>query len=366
MSRACSRRACASPPTSSSRRPTCSSATPEAGSRPRGAALPEEFVYREDARRRAEFKNRPQLHRVLADAASGRFDAVLVRDETPLGGDMLRVGLLIQDLLDADVRLFYYFTNEEVRFDNPTQKLVVAVRNYAAELEREKISSRVHEHLKTKASDRYNAGDTVYGYDNQPVFVDGPDGKPRKLRTEYVINEAEAEVIRRIFALYAQGTGLRVIATKLNEDAVPSPRAGRRGSGSWAFTTVNSILANRRYLGFVLWNKMEKTYRRGTKVRIERPRDEWMQIAAPQLRIVSDELWASAQARRPGKRLDATGKRVGGLRSSCSRACSAAASAGARSRSATRGTAKRRSAPAPARTTATAGASSARTSDAAP
>ena len=48
---------------------------------------------------------------------------------------MLRVGLLIQDLLDADVRLFYYFTNEEVRFDNPTQKLVVAVRNYAAELE---------------------------------------------------------------------------------------------------------------------------------------------------------------------------------------------------------------------------------------
>jgi site-specific DNA recombinase len=277
----------------------------------RGAVIGEDFIYCEDPRSRAEFKKRPELHRMLADAAAGRFDAVVMRDETRLGGDMLRVGLIIQDLLDADVRLFYYEKDEEVRFDNPTQKLVVAVRNYAAELEREKISSRVHEHLKTKASDGYNAGGAVYGLVNKPVFIDGPDGKPRKLRTEYAINEDEAKVIRRIFSLYAKGVGLRAIATKLNEEGVPSPRAGRRGTGSWAFTTINSILANRRYLGFVPWNRMEKTYKGGTKVRVERPRDEWMEVAAPQLRIVSDELWAAAQARRPGKRLDGTGKRVG-------------------------------------------------------
>lgn len=277
----------------------------------RGGTLPEEFVYREEARSRAEFKNRPQLHRMLADAAAGRFDAVVVRDETRLGGDMLRVGLLIQDLLDADVRLYFYVSDEEVRFDNPTQKLVVAVRNYAAELEREKISSRVHEHLKTKASDGYNAGGAVYGYVNRPVFIDGADGKPRKLRTEYAIHEDEAAIIRRIYEWYASGEGLRAIATKLNQEGVPSPRAGRRGSGSWAFTTINKIVSNRRYLGFVPWNQSQKAYKSGTKVRLKRPRDEWMEVAAPQLRIVSDELWAAAQARRPGKPLDAKGKRVG-------------------------------------------------------
>ncbi|MGE3632208.1 MAG: recombinase family protein [Sandaracinaceae bacterium] len=277
----------------------------------RGAVLPDEFVYREDARSRAEFKKRPQLFRMLADANAGKFDAIVMRDESRLGGDMLRTGLIMQELFDAGVRLFYYFTNEEVSFDKPTDKLVVAIRNFASEMEREKISSRVHEHLKTKASDGFNAGGRVYGYDNKQIFVEGPDGKPRKLRTEYVINEREAAVIVWTFESYAKGLGLRAIATKLNEKGERSPRAGRRGTGSWAYTTVNSILCNRRYLGLIPWNRMEKTYRGGTRVRIERPRDEWMEVPAPQLRIVSDELWAAAQARRPGKRLDPTGKRVG-------------------------------------------------------
>lgn len=53
--------------------------------------------------------------------------------------------------------------------------------------------------------------------------------------------------------------------------------------------------------GGIGWGKYEKTYRRGTKVRIRRPEGEWITVPAEHLRIVSDELWfaAHAQMRHP-------------------------------------------------------------------
>ncbi len=61
----------------------------------RGGECDDAHVYIDDARSRAEFKNRPALWRMMADAVAGHFDAVIVRDETRLGGDMHRTGLLM-------------------------------------------------------------------------------------------------------------------------------------------------------------------------------------------------------------------------------------------------------------------------------
>lgn len=277
----------------------------------RGGECDDANIYIDDARSRAEFKNRPALWRMMADATAGHFEAVIVRDETRLGGDMHRTGLLMQDLLEANVRLFFYSTGEEILLDNPTQKLIATIKNYGSEIERERVSSRVYEHLKGKAEKTYNAGGAVFGYSNRAVFVEGPDGRPHKLRTEYEVNPAEAPSVERIYSMYADGIGLRAIARKLNADGVASPRAGRRGTGSWSPSTIRSIVTNPRYRGLVPWNRMQKTYRGGTKVRVERDPDEWMLIPAPELRIVSDELWAAANARRPGRALASGGKRVG-------------------------------------------------------
>ena len=61
----------------------------------------------DDALSRAEFKKRPELHRVLAAAVAGTIDVVVTRDETRIGGDRLRAGLWISELKDAGARLFY-------------------------------------------------------------------------------------------------------------------------------------------------------------------------------------------------------------------------------------------------------------------
>ncbi|HEX3849620.1 MAG TPA: recombinase family protein, partial [Polyangiaceae bacterium] len=83
----------------------------------RGWTWSDEHVYIEDAVSRAEFKKRPMLLKLLNAAEAKAFDVVITRDETRLGGDMVRTCLLIQDLLDAGIQLFYYFSGEQVRLD---------------------------------------------------------------------------------------------------------------------------------------------------------------------------------------------------------------------------------------------------------
>src|SRR5215813_1672278 len=165
-----------------------------------GGALATEHVFVDDNHGRAEFKKRPGLISMLNAAERHAFDAVVVRDESRLGGDTNRTSLFISDLLDAGARLFYYFTDEEVTIDGAVDKFMINVRNFASELEREKISQRTHEHLMTKARRGLTVGGCVYAYSN----VEIKDGD-RRVRVEYRINAQEAAIILEIYRRYADG-----------------------------------------------------------------------------------------------------------------------------------------------------------------
>jgi len=66
-------------------------------------------------------------------------------------------------------------------------------------------------------------------HDNVPVMAPDLDGKPKRSHVERRINHDEAIVVRRIFQMYAAGTGLTTLAKTLNQDRVPPPRKGRHG-----------------------------------------------------------------------------------------------------------------------------------------
>ena len=273
-----------------------------------GGTLAPEHIFVDADHGRAEFKKRPGLIAMLNAAERGAFDAVVVRDESRLGGDTNRTSLFIQDLLDAGVRLFYYFTDEEVTIDGAVDKFMINVRNFASELEREKISQRTHEHLMTKARKGLNVGGRVYGYSN----VEIKEGD-RRVRVEYQINPEEAEIVREIFRRYAAGEGLRTIAKELNARKIAPPRAGRRGTGSWSYSSIHEMVRRDRYRGVVVWGKREKTYKGGTKVRVPRRPEDWVTIEVPELRIVDEETWTAVQTRN-AERARTTGSHARGPR----------------------------------------------------
>jgi site-specific DNA recombinase len=73
-----------------------------------------------------------------------------------------------------------------------------------------------------------------------------------------------AHVVRRIFAEYLAGRGLKAIAEGLTRDNIPSPSAHdparnkHRCGIAWSWSAVGVILANPRYTGRQVWNKQRK------------------------------------------------------------------------------------------------------------
>ena len=134
-------------------------------------------------------------------------------------------------------------------------------------------------------------GCKVFGYDNVEIL--GPDGT-----RQYVVrqkNPAECAIVLRIFEMYcADGIGIHAIAKALNDDGVPPPRGNRRG---WAGTCVRAILLRPLYRGLVIWNKTKSISRGGTSTSVRRLEPEWEKIEAPDLRIVSPDLWTRVEAK---------------------------------------------------------------------
>jgi hypothetical protein len=76
-----------------------------------------------------------------------------------------------------------------------------------------------------------------------------------------VVEDAAADVVRRIFADYLEGNGDRAIAKGLNQDGVPCLSAQRpdqnrhRLKDGWQGSTVRSILENPRYTGYAVFGR---------------------------------------------------------------------------------------------------------------
>jgi hypothetical protein len=82
----------------------------------------------------------------------------------------------------------------------------------------------------------------------------------------------------------------------LNEDgaAAPRPQQGRRRA--WANSSVREVLLRPLYRGEIVWNQNRKRDRWGVTRASDRLASDWLRVPAPELQIVSSELWHAAQA----------------------------------------------------------------------
>jgi site-specific DNA recombinase len=170
---------------------------------------------------------------------------------------------------------------------------MLSLTAFADELEREKARQRTYDAMLRKARAGHVTGGRVFGYDNLEAI--GPNGQRSHVTRQ--INEREAAVVRRIFELCADGAGLTRITKTLNEDGVPASRPQQGRPAGWAGSSVREVLLRPLYRGEIVWNQTRKRDRWGLSRRAGRPAGDWLRVPAPDLQIVSDELWTAAQAR---------------------------------------------------------------------
>ena len=117
-----------------------------------------------------------------------------------------------------------------------------------------------------------------------------------------VAHAHEAEIVRRIFRMFAAGVAPRTIARTLNNEDIPGP-----GGKPWGDTTIRGhvkrgtgIVNNELYIGRLVWNRLRYVKNPSTGKRVSRlnPETEWIIKDVPELRIVDVELWQAARARQ--------------------------------------------------------------------
>ena len=171
-----------------------------------------------------------------------------------------------------------YFEEQGIDTDKLNMEMIVTFPGMVAQQESMTISGNMRwSYKKRMESGDFNCCAPAYGF----KLVDG----------NLVINEDEAEIVRRIFSMYLQGYGKQAIANKLNDENIPR----RHGSKTWYAFAISYMLNNERYMGDAL---LQKKYTTDTlpfkkmKNRGERPQ-YYVENANPA--IVSKEVYNAAQ-----------------------------------------------------------------------
>ncbi len=221
------------------------------------------------------------------------FQVLIMSEESRLGREAIETAYALKQLVTAGVRVFFYLEDRERTLDSPTDKIMLSLTTFADEIEREKARQRTRDAMLRKARAGHVTGGWCFGYRNIEVL--GIDGQRSHVQRE--IEPAEADIIRRIFRLSAEGHGLRATAKMLNEQRAPSPRAQRGRSHSWAPTSVREVLHRPLYRSEIVWAQTAKRNKWGQTHQSARPEAEWIRVPAPTLRIVTDEEWNAAHQR---------------------------------------------------------------------
>jgi site-specific DNA recombinase len=239
-------------------------------------------VYQDDGISGFAMANRPGILAAVAAALRGEFDVLLVEDEDRLARNLGHLAQLKDEIEFAGGRL--------ATLQHDVLELMhVAFKGSGAQQYLIDLGRKTRRGVRANAERGLWLGGRKYGYRSQPGGAT-------------TIDAAEADVVRRIFTLFADDhLTFREIADTLNREGVPA----LRGNG-WCASTLhgdaargNGILRSELYAGVKVWNRDEvrKDPRTGRRIHHWKPPQEWQRKAVPELRIVDADLWDRAQVR---------------------------------------------------------------------
>ncbi len=259
-------------------------------------SVPSEWMFEDEGYSGATLA-RPGLERLRDLAAEGQIEVVLIYAPDRLSRKYAYQVLLTEEFCRHGVETIFL---KSAGGETPEERLMLQFQGMIAEYERAQIAER------TRRGKRHRA---KAGCVN--VLCGAPYGyryirKSEHSQAYYDIVEAQAEVVRNIFAWYTQELlSIGAIARRLNEERIPT----RSGRGFWERSTVWGMLRNPAYQGSACFGKTEICarqrmtrplrqkggYSRRCSSSREKERGQWIEIAVPAL--VSPATFASAQER---------------------------------------------------------------------
>jgi len=181
--------------------------------------------------------DRPGMVELIEAIEAGKGDVVLVYKMDRLSRSQRDLLYLLEDVFDPNG---VAFVSMQESFDTDTVfgRAVLGILSVFAQMERSTISERTLMGRVGRAEDGkwHGGGDHPIGYD----YIDG----------ELVVNEEEAEQVRTVYKLFAEGHTVSDISRMMDGYATKH--------GDWSHTsTVGNVLDNNLYAGFIRFEGVE-------------------------------------------------------------------------------------------------------------
>ncbi len=211
------------------------------------------------------FEQRENYQAMRKGLMSRRYDILLVKDFSRFSRRNSRGLVELEDLRDAGVRIISI--GDGIDFPNDDDWLKIQFQFLINEMPVTDTSKKVRSVIKRRQADAKWICAAPYGY-----IVNK--------QQQFEIVPTEADIVRKIFALYNDGWGYKKIANHLTDEGIPTPRMTERArkeaegaeyrrsvKPAWAIVTVQGILDNDFYIGTLRQGKYARKKINGAELR---------------------------------------------------------------------------------------------------
>lgn len=222
--------------------------------------------------------NRPAFQQMLEDSKKGLFNAIIVHKLDRFSRNTADTLETIELLKSRNVEVVSAYERIE---NTPMGQFMLKILSGMSEYY---VSNLANEVLKGQKENAYkglaNGGIGCLGYNI--------------VNKKYVINEKEAEAVRLIFEMYADGFGYNSIIDKLNNLGYKTKAGKPFGKNS-----LYAILNNEKYIGNYTFNKIARGNSHGRRnSHKQKAESEIIRIENGVPAIISKELWDRVQSIR--------------------------------------------------------------------
>ena len=236
--------------------------------------------------------DRPDFQRMIGDIEARKVNMVITKDLSRLGRDYIMTGHYMERYFpEHRVRYISLLDGIDTGVDS-TANDITPFRAIMNDMYAKDISRKIKSVKRDKQrKGQFIGGKPAYGYKMHPTE-----------KNKIVIDEEVAPVVRRIFALALSGMSCRNIATRLNQEGVPTPATyanlpvARPGpyTGLWSSERISEMLQNETYIGNMVQGRSVKISYKSKKCLRQAPAN-WVVVEGTHEPLVDGETFRKVQ-----------------------------------------------------------------------
>lgn len=238
----------------------------------------ERNIYKDEGISGTLFLERPSIQLILEKAKRKEIKMIVFKSISRLARD-LKDSLEIREVMtEHNVRIISVEEGYDSHKAGKNDMAFELWSLFSAQYSRT-LSAGISAALSAKVRRGEHIGKTPYGFDKKDGFL--------------LINEREAETVRKIFDWYNQGWGFKRITKELNAQGIKPKMKSK-----WQMTSVQRLIRNPVYCGDYILNQYTTMKVGGRRKQIRNPKEKWIYFKDHHPAIISREEWQQANQKK--------------------------------------------------------------------